>query len=342
MAVLWALRGIIDVLPLAAAACRGIETEVPAARRDPIRRRFDHAPTRPRAKRAIVNNDHAPVHLADRLSRDRFAAAGGLRRRSHRLQAKNDVGGQRTGKVGGRFFIPIIQFVETRRECGIFFSWSMPALCYIRGTFALVGDITLCMKKTSRSRSLQVRGAGHDIHTGRAIRLRCLEHEHFRLVWIWGTFALAAVVTYLVIGSKLLPVEDNRTEQRKATDAFRRSLLGQDQFIALVRDGAKVHETGTPLSSLTGVHGVIVADGVSVVALRTSTGVSRAAGAHIDDKWKPHSGVVFTEFYEEIDTIVDLRPQVRRKEIEAQTRDGIRVRATITLSLHRASRAHAR
>ncbi len=81
----------------------------------------------------------------------------------------------------------------------------------------------------------------------------------FDLVWIWGTFALAAFITYLVIGSKLLPVEDNRTEQRKATDAFRRSVLGQDQFVALVRDGVNVHETGTPLSSLTSVRGVIVA-----------------------------------------------------------------------------------
>ena len=73
------------------------------------------------------------------------------------------------------------------------------------------------------------------------------------------------------------------------------------------------------------MHGVVVADSTSVVALRTDTGTSRVEGAYLDENGRPHSGVIFTEPEEEIDAVIDLRPQLRRTPTKAQTRDGITV-----------------
>jgi len=151
----------------------------------------------------------------------------------------------------------------------------------------------------------------------------------FDLGWIFATFAVAAFITYLIIAPQLLPIEDNAEERRRATGAFRRFLRGRDQFIALIRDGQIIHQTGSSLSSMAMTRGVLVTDSASVVALRTSTGVSRVTGAHLDEEGRPHSGVIFTDYYEEIDTIVDLRPQIRRKPTTAQTRDGITVEVAV-------------
>jgi hypothetical protein len=147
----------------------------------------------------------------------------------------------------------------------------------------------------------------------------------FDLAWILLTFAAAALITYLSIAPQLLPIEDNREERGEAYRAFRRFLRGRDQFIALIRDGQIIQRSGSPLRSTGTTRGVLVTDSTSVVALRTSTGVSRVAGAHIDEEGRPHSGVILTESYEEVDTVIDLRPQTRRKPTTAQTRDGITV-----------------
>ncbi len=73
------------------------------------------------------------------------------------------------------------------------------------------------------------------------------------------------------------------------------------------------------------MHGVVVADSTSVVALRTETGTSRVEGPYLDENGRPHSGVIFTVPEEEIDAVIDLRPQLRRTPTTAQTRDGITV-----------------
>jgi hypothetical protein len=147
----------------------------------------------------------------------------------------------------------------------------------------------------------------------------------FDIGWILLTFAGGALITFWIIAPQLLPIEDDKTERRKAAGAFRRFLLGSDQYSALIRDGQIVHQSGPPLSSMGMTRGILVTDSTSVVALRTSTGVSRVTGAHLDEEGRPHSGVIFTDYYEEIDTVVDLRPQIRRKPTTAQTRDGITV-----------------
>jgi hypothetical protein len=151
----------------------------------------------------------------------------------------------------------------------------------------------------------------------------------FDFWWILLTFGVAALLTYLIIAPQLLPIEHNREERGEAYGAFRRFLRGRDQFIALIRDGQIIHQTGSPLSSMIPTRGVLVADSTSVVALRTSTGVSRVVGAHIDQEGRPHSGVILTDYYEEVDTVIDLRPQVRRKPTTAQTRDGITVEVAV-------------
>lgn len=198
------------------------------------------------------------------------------------------------------------------------------------------------MKKTSRSRQSPARFAVLAMMFIMAILTICAlwNTSVFDLIWIWATFMLAAAITYWIIAPKLLPIEDNSTERRRAADAFRRTLFGQDQYVALVRDGTKVHEAGPSLRSMGRQRGVIVADGVSVVALRTSTGLARAEGAYIDEHGRSHSGVIFTEPYEDIDTIIDLRPQIRRRPTTAQTRDGITVDvAVIAFFAPRATRA---
>ncbi len=151
----------------------------------------------------------------------------------------------------------------------------------------------------------------------------------FDLLWIIGTFVAASFITAAIIAPQLLPIEDNAEERQKASRAFYRFLRGRDQFIALVRDGQIINQSGPPLSTMEPTRGVIVADGASVVALRTSTGVSRVVGAYLDESGPPHSGVIFTDYYEEIDTVIDLRPQVRRKPTTAQTRDGITVEVAV-------------
>ena len=186
------------------------------------------------------------------------------------------------------------------------------------------------MKKASRSRS-STRYLGLAMVLILVVLSACAvwNASQFDLVWIFVTFVAGVFITFLIIAPQLLPIEDNAEERRSATAVFRRFLSGSDQFIALIRDGQIVHQAGPPLSSMGMSRGMLVADSTSAVALRTSTGVSRVVGAHIDEEGRPHSGVIFTDYYEEIDTVVDLRPQIRRRPTTAQTRDGITVEVAV-------------
>ena len=148
----------------------------------------------------------------------------------------------------------------------------------------------------------------------------------FDLGWIFLTFAGAVVITAFGIAPLLLPIENNGDERGAMVRVFAHFLLGSAQPSALVREGQIVSHTTAHTDN---ARGVIVTDSSTVVALRTSTGISRVEGAHIDQDSRPHSGVIFTNYEEEIDAVIDLRPQVRRKPTTAQTRDGITVEVAV-------------
>jgi hypothetical protein len=196
-------------------------------------------------------------------------------------------------------------------------------------------------KKTSRSRS-STRYVVLAIIGIMAVLSICavLNTSAFDLGWIFLTFAAAVVITPLVVAPLLLPIEDNSDERAAMSKAFRRFLRGSAQPSAVVRDGKIIAQTPANDSSGYTPRGFIVTDSTTVVALRTSTGISRVEGAYLDEKNHPHSGVIFTNYEEEIDAVVDLRPQIRRKPTTAQTRDGITVDvAVLAFFAPRASRA---
>ena len=182
------------------------------------------------------------------------------------------------------------------------------------------------MKKASRPRP-STRYLGLAIGFIMVVLFACAvwNTSSFDLWWTLGTFAAAGLITFAVIAPKLLPIEDAAEDRREAYRVFGRFILGQDSFIALVRDGQVVTQSKSHLNQ-----GVIVVDSTSVVALRTSTGISRVAGAHLDKQGRSRSGVIFTLPEEEIDAVIDLRPQMRRKPTTAQTRDGITVEVAVT------------
>ena len=158
----------------------------------------------------------------------------------------------------------------------------------------------------------------------------------FNAVWILVTFLAAGFVTFVILAPKLLPIDTSIEEQNGAVRIFMHYLLDfvlSKPRLALVREGKAV---SPPPSARPGAHrepdeedsrrGVIVTDSTSVVALRTETGISRAIGpGMVIEEGRPRSGVIFTDFEEEVETVIDLRPQVRFVMIKAQTRDGILV-----------------
>ena len=162
----------------------------------------------------------------------------------------------------------------------------------------------------------------------------------FDLVWIGVTFIVGAAVTVFVIAPLLLPIEDSGDERGEVRRVFGRFLTVTPQPMALVREGRIVAQSANHDPDDYPPRGVIVTDSSTVVALRTSTGISRVEGAYIDNEGYPHSGVIFTNYEEEIDAVIDLRPQVRRKPTTAQTRDGITVEvAVVAFFTPRATRA---
>jgi hypothetical protein len=155
----------------------------------------------------------------------------------------------------------------------------------------------------------------------------------FNAAWILVTFIAAGFITFLILAPKLLPIDDSAEEHRGALRVFLYYLIGLPTGLALVREGKVVSPlpAGKPGARFEddeyySPRGVVVTDSTSIVALKTETGISRATGPGVViEEGRPRSGVVFTDFEEEIDTIIDLRPQLRFAMIKAQTRDGILV-----------------
>jgi hypothetical protein len=116
------------------------------------------------------------------------------------------------------------------------------------------------MKKTSRSRS-PARFLVPAILFIMAVLFGCAiwNTSLFDIGWILLTFVAAAFITFLIIAPQLLPIEDDKTERRNASRAFRRFLFGGDQYTALIRDGQIVHQSGPPLSSMATTRGILMA-----------------------------------------------------------------------------------
>ena len=117
-------------------------------------------------------------------------------------------------------------------------------------------------------------------------------------------------------GPHLLPIEPDRESRRSARDLLQRFANGQKTLMAVVREGKVLPGPGGKPRAAADGEGALLVDSTSVAALVTDTGLSRIKGP----------GVHFTRRGERIGAVVDLRPQARSKEIEAQTRDGIGIK----------------
>ncbi|MBI5567375.1 MAG: hypothetical protein HY870_20920 [Chloroflexi bacterium] len=160
----------------------------------------------------------------------------------------------------------------------------------------------------------------------------------FDVYWILITGLGAGLMTFFGLAPKLLPIANTREEYAGAYRLFFNYLFSGRTPMSLVRDGKEIvmtngeapakhkHETDEALSK----RGVIVTDSTSVVVLRTATGLSRIVGPGTERDQSP-SGVIFTEWNEEIDAIIDLRPQIRLTlpPFPATTNDGMTVDAKI-------------
>jgi hypothetical protein len=166
-------------------------------------------------------------------------------------------------------------------------------------------------------------------------------------LWVLLTFVVALYLTARVLAPKLLPIDEDSAEEVAAArqtffDFLQGPLSGwRRPILTLVRNGkvVKPHDHAkveTDEEEITYQRGVILTDSTSVIALRTGTGVSRIVGPGPEDEGKVESGVIFTDFEEEIDSVIDLRPQLRTELITAQTREGIpvEVRVTAIFTLH--------
>jgi hypothetical protein len=161
----------------------------------------------------------------------------------------------------------------------------------------------------------------------------------FDVYWILITGLGAGLVTFLILAPRLLPIANTRAEYEGAYRLFFGYLFSGRTPLSLVRDGKEVSTAGVAPArgkpneeAESGGRGVIVTDSTSVVVLRTDTGISRIVGPGTERDQSP-SGVIFTEWDEGIDTIIDLRPQVRITvtPFPATTNDGMTVNAKTTI-----------
>ncbi len=129
-------------------------------------------------------------------------------------------------------------------------------------------------------------------------------------------------LTLWLAGPHVLPVDlHDRHEKRAARRVLAHYALGNPTLMAVVREGkAMPNVDGKPRGHISGA-GVLDVDSTSVVVLSTETGLSRIKG----------QGLVFTRLGEKLGGIVDLRMQARSKEFEFLTRDGILIKAGVSI-----------
>lgn len=183
---------------------------------------------------------------------------------------------------------------------------------------------------------------------GAMLIVALLNQSWFDILWIIMSLTLGGLITFLYLAPRLLPIEATREERSGANRVFGDYLRGIPVPMLVVRDGKIFHQNsaaraaarefkappGLPkvesedLEDYLG-YGVIVSDSTSLIALRAATGLTRIVGPRQDAQGRSISGVVFTSLEENLDSIIDLRPQIRVAPVQAQTRDGI----TLTLSV---------
>ena len=138
-------------------------------------------------------------------------------------------------------------------------------------------------------------------------------------------FAIMAVFFYVTLwlaGPHVLPVNPrDRHENAAARSLLRRFATGGYVAMAVVRDGAVEPGPHGESREQIGGYGVIDVDSTSVVDLHTAVGPSRIKG----------TGLVFPHESEHLANIVDLRIQVRSQEFEHMTRDGIPLKARLSM-----------
>jgi hypothetical protein len=140
-----------------------------------------------------------------------------------------------------------------------------------------------------------------------------------------AAFAIMAVFFYVTLwlaGPHVLPVNPrDRHENAAARNLLRRFATGGYVAMAVVRDGAVEPGPHGESREQIGGYGVIDVDSTSVVDLHTAVGPSRIKG----------TGLVFPHESEHLANIVDLRVQVRSQEFEYMTRDGIPLKARLSM-----------
>lgn len=136
------------------------------------------------------------------------------------------------------------------------------------------------------------------------------------------SFSVLAAITALfffgtlwLISSRVLPIDpQSRAEKSAARRVLYRFAVGRPTLMAVVREGQAL-PGGDDAEGI----GAIDIDSTSAVVLVTDTGLSRVV--------KPE--VVFTTEGEKIGLVIDLRIQLRTRESEYITRDGLPIKVRV-------------
>jgi regulator of protease activity HflC (stomatin/prohibitin superfamily) len=147
------------------------------------------------------------------------------------------------------------------------------------------------------------------------------------LDWWWYGGIFCALISYFLMdlfGMQLLsryvlPLEPGQSPGR-AHALIERFIAGRKPLMAVIREGKEVPGPDGKPRPAPESEGAILVDTTSVAVLVTDTGFSRIVGP----------GLHFTNKGEKLGLAIDLRPQHRvRKDVEAQTRDGIWIKFVV-------------
>ena len=177
---------------------------------------------------------------------------------------------------------------------------------------------------------------------GAMLVIAMLNQSWFDILWIAMSLILGGLITFLFLAPRLLPIEATRDERSGAYRVFGNYVRGIAVPMLVVRDGRIFHQNSAARAAAREAqappgppkfdaeesddypgYGVIVGDSTSLITLRAATGITRIVGPRQDAQGRSVSGVVFTLLEENLDSIIDLRPQIRVAPVQAQTRDGI-------------------
>src|SRR5512135_1277709 len=164
------------------------------------------------------------------------------------------------------------------------------------------------------------------------------QRNFFDAVWILLTFSFVFILTVVVMVPMLLPVGSK--ERGQLYEWFLLALSGERLWSIVVREGKVIAPVPKEKRKAIGKEppemsegqgrGIILTDSTSVVVMKTDTGIASVIGPGSQKEGKSETGVIFAYFREQVDSVIDLRPQVRSAKIKAQTREGILVDVQLT------------